>query len=173
MWMQGEPRPGRIRPANPAGYFAIRRRGFVEFAVGRGEEPARQLTFEQQVADTMIIAGTPSQVIERLKYLVRETRPGIMGIWANDGSVSKEDRRRCIQLLCGEVMPAIKEYGASLGLKDPWEANARICAIRPIFRFRRSRRSIVRHDHVAVGVRVDRNRGGTNCASKTAIGWSW
>lgn len=23
-----------------------------------------------------------------------------------------------------EVFPAIKEYGASLGLKDPWEANA-------------------------------------------------
>ena len=72
----------------------------------------------------MIIAGTPAQVIERLKYLVRETRPGIMGIWANDGNVSKEDRRRCIQLLCGEVMPAIKEYGATLGLNDPWEADA-------------------------------------------------
>jgi hypothetical protein len=38
--------------------------------------------------------------------------------------VSKEDRRRCIQLLCGEVMPAIKEYAAGLGLNDPWEANA-------------------------------------------------
>ena len=72
----------------------------------------------------MIIAGTPDQVIERLKYLVKETRPGIMAIWANDGNVNKEDRRRCIQLLCGEVMPAIKEYGATLGLNDPWEANA-------------------------------------------------
>jgi hypothetical protein len=72
----------------------------------------------------MIIAGTPPQVIERLKYLVEHTRPGIMGIWASDGTVSKEDRRRCIQLLCGEVMPAIKEFGAGLGLKDPWEANA-------------------------------------------------
>ena len=58
----------------------------------------------------MIIAGTPDQVIERLKYLVEQTRPGIMGIWGNDGTVSKEDRRRCIELLCGEVMPAIKEY---------------------------------------------------------------
>ncbi len=47
-----------------------------------------------------------------------------MGIWANDGNVSKEDRQRCIKLLCGEVMPAIKEFGAGLGLKDPWEANA-------------------------------------------------
>ena len=88
------------------------------------KNPRGNPTFEQQVADTMIIAGTPDQVIERLKYLVKETRPGIMGIWANDGTVSKEDRRRCIQLLFGEVMPAIKEYGAGLGLKDPWEANA-------------------------------------------------
>ena len=83
--------------------------------MGRAKNPRGNPTFEQQVADTMIIAGTPAQVIERLKYLVRETRPGIMGIWGNDGTVSKEDRRRCIQLLCGEVMPAIKEYGASLG----------------------------------------------------------
>ena len=126
MWMQGE-FTGLANPvwANPAGYFSPSgRRGFVEFAVGRAKNPRGNPTFEQQVADTMIIAGTPDQVIERLKYLVRETRPGIMGIWGNDGTVSKEDRRRCIQLLCGEVMPAIKEYGAGLGLKDPWEANA-------------------------------------------------
>ena len=32
--------------------------------------------------------------------------------------------RRGIQLLCGEVMPAIKAFGAELGLRDPWEANA-------------------------------------------------
>jgi hypothetical protein len=63
-------------------------------------------------------------VIEKLKYLVEHTRPGIMGIWANDGNVSKEDRQRCIKLLCSEVMPAVKEHGAKLGLKDPWEANA-------------------------------------------------
>jgi crotonobetainyl-CoA:carnitine CoA-transferase CaiB-like acyl-CoA transferase len=56
--------------------------------------------------------------------LIEQTRPGIMGIWGNDGTVSKEDRRRCIQLLCSEVMPAVREHGKSLGLKDPWEANA-------------------------------------------------
>ena len=98
MWMQGE-FTGLAHPvwANPSGYFSPSgRRGFVEFAVGRAKNPRGQPTFEEQVADTMIIAGTPDQVIERLKYLVRETRPGIMGIWGNDGTVSKEDRRRCI-----------------------------------------------------------------------------
>jgi hypothetical protein len=72
----------------------------------------------------MIIAGTPDQVIERLKWLIERTRPGIMGLWGNDGTVPREDRRRCIELLGKEVMPAIREYGATLGLKDPWEANA-------------------------------------------------
>jgi alkanesulfonate monooxygenase SsuD/methylene tetrahydromethanopterin reductase-like flavin-dependent oxidoreductase (luciferase family) len=126
MWMQGE-FTGLAHPvwANPSGYFSPSgRRNFVQFATGRAKNPRGSPTFEQQVADTMIVAGTPSQVIEKLKYLVRNTRPGIMGIWANDGNVSKEDRQRCIKLLCGEVMPAIKEYGKTLGLNDPWEANA-------------------------------------------------
>ncbi|HEX4171412.1 MAG TPA: hypothetical protein VHY82_02930, partial [Acetobacteraceae bacterium] len=81
-------------------------------------------TFEEQVKDTMIICGTPKQVIERLKSLIEQTRPGIMGIWGNDGTVPKEDRRRCIELLVKEVMPAVKEHGKTLGLNDPWEANA-------------------------------------------------
>jgi hypothetical protein len=72
----------------------------------------------------MIIAGTPDTVIPQLKTLIEHTRPGIMGIWGNDGTVPKEDRRRCIELLVKEVMPAVREHGKTLGLKDPWEANA-------------------------------------------------
>jgi hypothetical protein len=63
-------------------------------------------------------------VIARLKHLIEHTRPGIMGLWGNDGTVSAVDRRRCIELLVKEVMPAVKEHGKSLGLQDPWEANA-------------------------------------------------
>ena len=126
MWMQGE-FTGLAHPvwANPSGYFSPSgRRNFVQFATGRATNPRGNPSFEEQVANTMIVAGTPDQVIEKLKYLVEHTRPGIMGIWANDGNVSKEDRQRCIKLLCGEVMPAVKEFGVKLGLKDPWEANA-------------------------------------------------
>jgi hypothetical protein len=63
-------------------------------------------------------------VIARLKHLIEHTRPGIMGLWGNDGTVSMQDRRRCIELLVKEVMPAVREHGKSLGLNDPWEANA-------------------------------------------------
>ena len=126
MWMQGE-FTGLAHPvwANPSGYFSPSgRRNFVQFATGRAINPRGSPSFEEQLASTMIIAGTPDQVIEKLKYVVENTRPGIMGIWANDGNVSREDRQRCIKLLCGEVMPAVKEFGAKLGLKDPFEANA-------------------------------------------------
>jgi alkanesulfonate monooxygenase SsuD/methylene tetrahydromethanopterin reductase-like flavin-dependent oxidoreductase (luciferase family) len=126
MWMQGE-FTGLAHPvwANPSGYFSPSgRRGFVEFATGRAKNPRGNPTFEQQLADTMIVAGTPKQVIEKLKYLVENTRPGIMGIWGNDGTVSQVDRKRCIELLFKEVVPEVKEFGAKLGLKDPWEANA-------------------------------------------------
>src|ERR1700691_3446965 len=126
MWMQGE-FTGLANPvwANPAGYFSPSgRRGFVEFAVGRAKHPRGQPTFEDQINSTMIIAGTPDTVKERLKYLIEQTRPGIMGIWANDGNVSKEDRQRCIKLLFEDVVPEVKEHGKKLGLLDPWEANA-------------------------------------------------
>jgi alkanesulfonate monooxygenase SsuD/methylene tetrahydromethanopterin reductase-like flavin-dependent oxidoreductase (luciferase family) len=126
MWMQGE-FTGLAHPvwANPSGYFSPSgRRQFVEFAVGRAKNPRGNPTFEQQVADTMIVCGTPKTVIPQLKHLIEQTRPGIMGIWANDGTVPRDDRRRCIELLVKEVMPAVKEHGKTLGLKDPWEANA-------------------------------------------------
>jgi alkanesulfonate monooxygenase SsuD/methylene tetrahydromethanopterin reductase-like flavin-dependent oxidoreductase (luciferase family) len=126
MWMQGE-FTGLAHPvwANPAGYFSPSgRRAFVEFAVGRAKNPRGQMTFEEQLASTMIIAGTPDTVIPRLKKLIEQTRPGIMGLWGNDGTVSAEDTRTCIRLLCQEVMPAIREYGRQLGLQSPFEANA-------------------------------------------------
>ncbi len=126
MWMQGE-FTGLAHPvwANPSGYFSPSgRRNFVEFAVGRAKNPRGSPSFEEQLASTMIIAGTPDTVIPRLKTLIEQTRPGIMGLWANDGTVSPEDTRTCIRLLCQEVMPAIREHGKSLGLNSPFEADA-------------------------------------------------
>ncbi|MGH7042223.1 MAG: LLM class flavin-dependent oxidoreductase, partial [Acetobacteraceae bacterium] len=126
MWMQGE-FTGLANPvwANPAGYFSPSgRRGFVEFAVGRAKNPRGAMTFEEQLASTMIIAGTPKTVIPRLRWLIEHTRPGIMAFWANDGSVSAADSRTCIRLLCQEVMPAVREIGTELGLNSPFEADS-------------------------------------------------
>src|SRR5882757_9041813 len=126
MWMQGE-FTGLAHPvwANPSGYFSPSlRRNFVEFAVGRAENPRGRPTFEQQVADGRVFFGTPKTVIPKLRRVLEETRPSIYGIWGNDGSVSNEDARTCIRLLGQEVMPAMREIGKELGLTDPFEANA-------------------------------------------------
>ena len=126
MWMQGE-FTGLAHPvwSSPSGYFSPEhRRGFVEFAVGRATSPRGRPTFEQQLADMQIIAGTPKTVIPKLKQIMKATRPGIMALWGNDGGVSYDDAMTCIRLLGQEVMPALREYADQLGLRDPFEAQA-------------------------------------------------
>ena len=126
LWMQGE-FTGLAHPvwSNPSGYFSPElRRNFVEFAVGRAENPRGRPTFEQQVADGRVFFGTPKTVIPKLRRVLEETRPSIYGIWGNDGSVSNADARTCIRLLGQEVMPAMREIGKELGLNDPFEPNA-------------------------------------------------
>jgi alkanesulfonate monooxygenase SsuD/methylene tetrahydromethanopterin reductase-like flavin-dependent oxidoreductase (luciferase family) len=125
MWMQGE-FTGLAHPVwgAPAGYGSpANRRAFVEIAAGRRTNP-RALPFEQQIEDMQIIAGTPDQVVEKLRRVMEATRPGIFAFWGNDGKVSHEDSMRCIQLLGQEVMPAVREIARELDLTDPWEANA-------------------------------------------------
>ena len=63
MWMQGE-FTGLAHPvwSSPSGYFSpSNRKAFVEFAVGRGANP-RAASFEDQIRDQQIIAGTPKTV---------------------------------------------------------------------------------------------------------------
>ena len=126
MWMQGE-FTGLAHPvwSSPSGYFSpSQRRGFVEFAVGRAISPRGRETFEEQLDNMQIIAGTPRTVIAKLKRIMQETRPGIMALWGNDGNVSDADARTCIRLLGQEVMPAMREYGKELGLDGPFENDA-------------------------------------------------
>ena len=124
MWMQGE-FTGLAHPvwSSPSGYFSPEhRRGFVEFAVGRASSPRGQQSFEEQIANQQIIAGTPKTVIPQLRKILEGTRPGIMALWGSDGNVSHEDTKTCIRLLGQEVMPAMREIGKELGLNSPFEA---------------------------------------------------
>jgi len=126
MWMQGE-FTGLAHPvwSSPSGYFSpTQRRNFVEFSSGRAINPRGQPTYQDQLDSMLIIAGTPKQCIEKLRFIMRETRPGIMALWGNDGFISPQDSKECIRLLGQEVMPALRETAKELGLNDPWEANA-------------------------------------------------
>jgi alkanesulfonate monooxygenase SsuD/methylene tetrahydromethanopterin reductase-like flavin-dependent oxidoreductase (luciferase family) len=125
MWMQGE-FTGLAHPvwSAPAGYGSpAHRRAFVEIAAGRRPH-MRSTPFEKQIEDLQIIAGTPDQVVQKLRLIMEATRPGIFAFWGNDGKVSHEDSMTCIRLLGQEVMPAVREIARELNLTDPWEANA-------------------------------------------------
>ena len=124
-WMQGE-FTGLAHPvwSTPSGYTSPdNRRAFVEFATGRSKNPRYRPALEKQLEELMIIAGTPKQVIAKLRILLEETRPGILGIWGNDGNVSNEDARACIRLLGQEVFPAVREMAKEFDLKSPFETN--------------------------------------------------
>ena len=71
----------------------------------------------------MIIAGTPDQVIAKLRILLQETRPGILAFWGNDGTVTHQDAKTCIRLLGQEVFPAVREMAKEFDLKSPFETN--------------------------------------------------
>ena len=124
-WMQGE-FTGLAHPvwSTPSGYGSPEnRRAFVEFASGRSRNPRYRPELEKQLEDLMIIAGTPKQVIAKLRILLEETRPGILGVWGNDGNVTHEDAKTCIRLLGQEVFPALREMAKEFDLKSPFETN--------------------------------------------------
>ncbi len=125
MWMQGE-FTGLAHPvwSTPSGYFSPSyRSAFVEYAVGRRSNP-RGAAFEEQIKNQQIVAGTPKTVIPKLRRLLEETRPSIMGFWAADGFVSSQDTKNCIRLLGEEVLPALREFAKELDLWSPFEANS-------------------------------------------------
>jgi alkanesulfonate monooxygenase SsuD/methylene tetrahydromethanopterin reductase-like flavin-dependent oxidoreductase (luciferase family) len=116
MWMQGE-FTGLAHPvwSTPAGYGSPEnRRALVDFATGRSKSPRYRPALEKQMEELMIIAGTPKQVIAKLRVLREETPPGILAFWGNDGTVSHEDAKTCIRLLGTEVFPAVREIAKEL-----------------------------------------------------------
>jgi alkanesulfonate monooxygenase SsuD/methylene tetrahydromethanopterin reductase-like flavin-dependent oxidoreductase (luciferase family) len=127
LWMQGEfTGIGHPYWFNPPGYSsAAQRRASVARANGLGPA-ATAAPFEQQLAKHELIAGTPQQVIDRLRVVLENTRPGILALWANDGKIDHADSLRCIELMGKEVLPALREIGRELGLHDPFSINAPI-----------------------------------------------
>jgi alkanesulfonate monooxygenase SsuD/methylene tetrahydromethanopterin reductase-like flavin-dependent oxidoreductase (luciferase family) len=76
--------------------------------------------YPQVLEDMQMIAGTPDHVIPKLRKVIDVLRPGIFSFWL-DGPVSAKDRRRCLELLNRDVIPALRECGKQWGLTDPFE----------------------------------------------------
>jgi alkanesulfonate monooxygenase SsuD/methylene tetrahydromethanopterin reductase-like flavin-dependent oxidoreductase (luciferase family) len=126
MWMQGE-FTGLTHPvwAAPSGYLGEwARRPMAELRAGyRTKAKHERVTLEDQLKNLTLIAGTPKQVIEKLRIYLEETRPSIVALWGNDGKISHQDSMSYIRLMGQEVLPALREMGKELGLNSPFELN--------------------------------------------------
>ncbi len=126
MWMQGE-FTGLLDPiwSAPSGYLGPwAHKGLAESRAGLRRKPGGGgPSFEKQLQMMLIIAGTPEQVVSKLRVILEETRPSILALWGNDGRVSHEDSKNCIRLMGAEVLPRLREIGKSLELLSPFELN--------------------------------------------------
>ena len=123
MWMQGE-FTGLLNPiwAAPSGYLGPwARKGLAESRAGLRHRPGGGPSFEKQLQMMLIIAGTPEQVVSKLRVILEETRPSILALWGNDGRVSHEESKDCIRLMGAEVLPRLREIGKELELLSPFE----------------------------------------------------
>ena len=89
-------------------------------------DPFSQVRLGPQAYDAAIdanrwIIGNPETVVRKLREVISELRPGIVGLWTNDGDISHTDTMRCLELMGQEVLPALKEFGEELELTDPFQ----------------------------------------------------
>ncbi len=100
-------------------YFELMKRVSQDpFRKGGGLDAAG---YEEILASRRMIIGSPDTVIAQLREVLANVRPGILGVWTNDGSISHGDTMRCLELLGQEVLPALREIGDELDLPGPFE----------------------------------------------------
>ena len=88
-----------------------------------GRFGANRRPFEDQVADSTIITGTPKTVLPKIRQVLEYLRPGSVFFWDGDGAMSHEDQMRSLRLMGEEVIPAVKEMGKELELFSPFEVD--------------------------------------------------
>jgi alkanesulfonate monooxygenase SsuD/methylene tetrahydromethanopterin reductase-like flavin-dependent oxidoreductase (luciferase family) len=77
--------------------------------------------WEKVVETNRVIVGSPDTVIKKTRQVLSALRPGILGVWTNDGTIGHKDTMRCLQLMEKEVLPALQEIGKELNLPGPFE----------------------------------------------------
>jgi alkanesulfonate monooxygenase SsuD/methylene tetrahydromethanopterin reductase-like flavin-dependent oxidoreductase (luciferase family) len=76
--------------------------------------------YERLIELNRVVIGNPDTVIQKLRTVFEVIRPGILGVWTNDGTISHADTMRCLELM-KEVLPAIREMADELDLPGPYE----------------------------------------------------
>ncbi|MCY4557467.1 MAG: LLM class flavin-dependent oxidoreductase [Chloroflexi bacterium] len=119
---------GGINPAimNLPGHTSRTSRRLSAAAFGpAGRFGTNRRPFEDQVADSTIITGTPKTVIPKIREVLEYLRPGSVFFWDGDGAMTHEDQMRSLRLMGEEVIPAVREMGKELELYSPFEVDPR------------------------------------------------
>lgn len=125
MWMRGE-FTGLAHPVwgSPTGYGSrSNRNALIEISAGRRPMVAPPPMHQRRLEKTFVW-GTPKQVIETLKVVLENNRPGVLSLWGNDGRINHEDSMSCIKLMGEEVLPEIREYAKKIGIESPMDTGA-------------------------------------------------
>ncbi len=77
--------------------------------------------WEKVVESNRVVVGNPDTVVRKLREVLSVVRPGILGVWTNDGTIRHADTMRCLALMEHDVLPAVREMGRELGLSGPFE----------------------------------------------------
>ena len=89
--------------------------------LGLGLETA---TYDEILESNRWIVGSPETVVRKLRDVLGQLRPGILGVWTNDGDTTHADTMNCLRLMGEEVLPALREIGEELELTDPFQKAA-------------------------------------------------
>ena len=79
--------------------------------------------YEKQLENYTIVAGSPKTVISQIRHVLEYLRPGSIIFWDGDGAMTHDDSMRSLRLMGEEVIPAVREMGAELGLSSPFEVD--------------------------------------------------
>lgn len=77
--------------------------------------------YERLIELNRVIVGSPDTVVKKLRTVLTDLRPGILGVWSNDGTISHKDTMRCLTLMKDEVLPALRDLASELNLPGPFE----------------------------------------------------
>jgi hypothetical protein len=79
--------------------------------------------YDEQLNNYSIITGTPKTVLPKIRHVLEYLRPGSIIFWDGDGAMTHDDTMRSLRLMKEEVLPAVREMGAELGLTSPFEVD--------------------------------------------------
>ena len=85
-------------------------------------EPPKDI-YKDQIDKLSIISGTPDTVIPKVRHVLETIRPGTIFFWDGDGAMTHDDQMRSLRLMGSDVIPAVREIGAELGLEGPFEVD--------------------------------------------------